>query len=152
MGKTIDRKTRFWAKVDKSGDCWIWTANCTSGGYGQFQYSYKQPRQAHRVAWELELGPVPIGLDVLHHCDNPPCCRPDHLFLGTDADNVADRTRKGRTAKGSQNAGAKLTEQQVLEIRESTATARIVALKYGICLNHVYVIRNRGKWAWLEQR
>jgi hypothetical protein len=91
---------RFWSKVDRSGECWMWVASLASTGYGQF---YDKPRRrtpigAHRVAWELANGPIPAGLQVLHRCDNPPCVRPDHLFIGTVSDNMRDMYAKGRRA------------------------------------------------------
>lgn len=91
----------FWLDVDLNGplvrpdlgECWIWTG--ARMRYGYFQYG-KKLIGAHRVAWELRNGPIPDGLYVLHRCDNPPCVRPDHLFLGTAADNTADMVAKGR--------------------------------------------------------
>jgi hypothetical protein len=90
---------RFWSKVDKGGDCWVWTASLDRKGYGQIAITAngsKRPRGAHRVAWELTHGPIPSGLCVCHRCDNPRCVRPDHLFLGTVGDNNRDMWRKGR--------------------------------------------------------
>lgn len=86
---------RFWARVDKSGDCWIWTASRYRRGYGQAYFEGRY-YTAHRLAYTLTFGPVPMGICVCHHCDNPPCCNPAHLFLGTDADNMRDRDAKGR--------------------------------------------------------
>jgi hypothetical protein len=137
---------RFWAKVDKTGDCWLWTARLSRDGYGQFRTGgVGTPNaRAHRVAWALAYGAIPEGLLVLHRCDNPRCVRPEHLFLGTSADNVADRNAKGRqatgarlnipcdrgrghrnprythpetTARGERNGHARFTAEQVLEIR-----------------------------------
>lgn len=87
---------RFWPKVNVGSDdeCWEWTA-ATWGGYGQFGKSGRSYR-SHRVAWVIDRGPIPPGLVVCHHCDNPPCCNPAHLFLGTIGDNNADRDAKGR--------------------------------------------------------
>lgn len=85
---------RFWPHVAKSAGCWEWTGSRHRNGYGQFYY--RGPAMAHRVSWELANGPVPDGMLVCHRCDNPPCVRPDHLFLGTQADNLVDMVSKGR--------------------------------------------------------
>jgi len=88
---------RFWKKVDKSdgqgpkGQCWQWIASKDTCGYGLLK-----PTSAHRVSWEIHNGPIPDSLSVLHRCDNPPCVRPEHLFLGTQKDNMQDRLAKGR--------------------------------------------------------
>jgi len=95
---------RFWAKVDKAsglgpqGTCWEWQASLNSDGYGNIGIEQMTDR-AHRLSWRLHYGPIPDGLSVLHKCDNPPCVRPDHLFLGTQADNVHDMQAKGRDRK-----------------------------------------------------
>lgn len=87
---------RFWAKVDKGDGCWEWTGGRANRGYGHVEPVRGQNRSAHRVSWELTNGPIPDGLWVLHRCDNPPCVRPSHLFLGTHADNMRDMEAKGR--------------------------------------------------------
>jgi hypothetical protein len=89
----------FWKKVDKSGDCWIWTANRLPKGYGLFGRQYwdeMHTQLAHRWAWFLTHGDLPHDLLVCHRCDNPPCVRPEHLFLGTSKDNNRDRAGKWR--------------------------------------------------------
>lgn len=86
---------RFWSHVDKSGECWVWTARKTTKGYGHFSYGGKN-RRAHRFAWLITKGHIPNGLFVCHHCDNPSCVRPSHLFLGTHTDNMRDCAKKGR--------------------------------------------------------
>lgn len=86
---------RFWRRVKKTDGCWEWTGGLLSSGYGAcFVGAYSTG--AHRVSWELANGPIPDGLWVLHHCDNRPCVRPDHLFLGTVLDNNRDAIAKGR--------------------------------------------------------
>lgn len=87
---------RFWPKVDVSGDCWVWTACRDSRGYGRMSYPGRGSERAHRIAWELAYGDVPTGMCVLHHCDNPRCVRPEHLFLGDRDANNKDKVAKGR--------------------------------------------------------
>ena len=86
---------RFWAKVCKTNGCWTWTASKNPHGYGQIRLSGKLTL-AHRVSWTIHNGVIPEGLFVLHICDNPPCVRPDHLFLGTQKDNIRDAVAKKR--------------------------------------------------------
>jgi hypothetical protein len=103
-------EARFWSKVDKSGGpdaCWLWTARKAKTGYGNFKVGGEMTR-AHRVSWTITNGPIPHdgsyhGICVCHKCDVKLCCNPSHLFLGTNADNVADRGAKGRTASGDKS-------------------------------------------------
>lgn len=89
----------FWARVDKSGDCWPWLGRKNKKGYGKFQATY-----AHRYSWGLSNGsPAPDDIQILHSCDNPPCVRPDHLFPGTAQDNSDDMMAKGRSASGDKS-------------------------------------------------
>jgi hypothetical protein len=125
---------RFHKRLDKTpgqgpeGTCWVWKGSRYVYGYGSLSVDGRLTR-THRIAWELANGPIPEGMKVLHKCDNPPCCNPEHLFIGTDADNVADKIEKGRgpdmkavslyrqNPAGERNGMAKLTDKEVLEIR-----------------------------------
>jgi hypothetical protein len=90
---------RFWSRVkkNKGNGCWTWTGSChTNWGYGQVRVENRKTKMVHRISWEMENGPIPEGMKVLHKCDNPPCIRPSHLFLGTQSDNMQDCSRKSR--------------------------------------------------------
>ena len=112
--------TRFWDKVevDPKTGCWVWTGGSIALGYGVLM-RHGTSRLAHRLSAADFYGPIPDGLCALHHCDNPPCVWPKHLYIGTRQDNMDDRMKRGKNnpAKGARNAGAKLTEQAVLSIR-----------------------------------
>lgn len=136
----------FWAKADRSGGpaaCWQWKGSTNADGYGRLRRG-RGTQRAHRVAWLLTRGEIPAGSLVCHHCDNPPCVNPAHLFLGTIQDNTADKVAKGRQAKGrayvflrgEDHARAKLTDEIVLEARRRYAaggvTYRELASEFGV--------------------
>lgn len=130
---------RFWEKVDRTGDCWEWQSTINRGGYGQFTASGDgQKIAAHRMAWELTHGVIPEGAMVCHRCDNPRCCNPDHLFLGTARTNLEDMVRKGRSLKGHRNPQCKLTPEQVQEIRDNPQISlRQFAQRFGVAKSTV---------------
>ena len=154
-------KDRFWPKVDKRGpdECWEWTACYNEYGYGMIAKGGKDGgmERAHLVSWEIHNGPIPDGLCVLHHCDNPHCVNPRHLFLGTKKDNVHDMSEKGRRslanrARGEHHGSAKLTEKKVRRIRlllSRRCSQRYIARLFHISQTNVSAINRRDIWAWL---
>jgi len=175
---TAQDRARFWQKVcrDKPDECWNWLASQQPGGYGQFWLRDKMLR-AHRVAWTIERGPIPEWASVLHRCDNVRCCNSRHLFLGTQKENLRDRTQKGRIraperlepayvrdprwqcgqadfVRGELNGRAKLTAPQVRAIRAEyacgTTTEQDIALRYAVTPGQIDRIINRKSWSHLH--
>lgn len=145
----------FWAHVAVGSDsaCWEWGGHRQRKGYGTAGLL----GLAHRVAWQVSCGAIPDGLCVLHHCDNPPCCNPAHLFLGTVQDNNADRDKKGRcragAKRGEENPMSKLTEAGVRCIRELAKqgkTANEIARRMKMSRQQINRIIRRERWAWLN--
>lgn len=140
---------RFWEKVDRRGpdECWPWNGATAAFGHGCI-YGDDRKLLAHRVSYELNVGPIPSGIWVLHRCDNPPCINPSHLFLGTPADNMADMAAKGRKTwvAGEVCWNAKLTPDDVIKIRESHLLQSEIAAQFGIAQSLVSKIRNRRAW------
>lgn len=139
---------RFWCKVDKSAGpdaCWPWQGAITSHGYGCFKYG---PRivGAHKVAYLLAKGEVPAGMEIMHSCDNRPCCNPEHLSLGTRQDNVADKVRKGRSAKHSKKNT--LNPEAVREIRRlrGIEPSGSLAKRFNVEQPHIINVWNRKVW------
>ncbi len=162
---------RFWKKIDKDGPipahcpalgpCWLWMDSRDRSDVNHYgcvylchPYHVPQAIYAHRLSWEIHHGPIPTGLFVLHHCDNPPCTNPAHLWLGTNADNMRDMTAKGRQARGAGNGQAKLTEAQVREIRrchlQGAATYSTLARTFGVSIAGIEAIMLRKNWAWVK--
>lgn len=142
----------FWIKVKKTNYCWEWIASKDQCGYGMFGFEGKIHR-AHRVSWRLKYGQIPAGLKICHTCDNPSCVNPNHLFLGTQADNVADCIQKGRDNCGiniGENHGnARLTWKIVEEIRSNVANgAKQIdeAKRVGVTSDHIYRIIHNKRW------
>lgn len=143
---------RLRERVDRSGGpdaCWPWLGAINSHGYGTIRERCKS-KGAHVIAFRAEHGEVPVGLMVLHHCDNRRCCNPTHLFLGTNAENTADRVRKGRSACGSRIARAKITASQAALIRHLSACGvrgRLLGGLFGVSQTAVSSIARAKTWA-----
>jgi hypothetical protein len=125
----------FWVNVRGENECWLWLRPLNKWGYGRYRVGNFQA-MAHRVAYELTTGKNIDGYVAMHICDNPSCCNPNHLVLGTHADNQADKYKKNRQAKGETNGQSLLTEKQVIEARQKykprVVTYEILAKEYGV--------------------
>jgi hypothetical protein len=133
---------RFWNRIDRTGPCWLWTGGLASNGYGQVWRDGKNGR-AHRIAWELTHGPIPPGLHVCHTCDVRHCARPDHLFLGTCADNMADRDGKGRGAR--RNKPALVIDVEAVRSRHAAGESqRSIGRSLGVSQSSISHIVNRA--------
>lgn len=154
----LDFATRFWAKVRKTADCWLWTGHRDRHGYGRVWLDTRRIQFAHRIAWELTNGSIADGLCCLHRCDEPACCRIDHLFLGTRVDNMHDMWAKGRGRKlsggqGKANPRAKLSEADVREIRAMAVTGVSgldIANRFGVTASAVSLIVRGKNWSSFE--
>ena len=154
-----DRDEFFWSRVAKTDSCWLWTGAKAPLGYGQLPLRFRPLYTAHRLSWEINIGPIPRGMFVCHNCpggDNPSCVNPAHLFLGTHAENMKDMAQKGRAKSGGvygEGSGrAKLTEQQVLEILGRCGTGEShgrIAQDYGVTRSSITLINTRKNWKHL---
>jgi hypothetical protein len=148
---------RFFARVERRGenDCWPWTGRLDENGYGVFDVD-NRPNIASRVSLEIHLGKkLPAHIFACHHCDNPPCVNPEHLFPGTQQQNMKDAGRKGRVGGNHGRLGtcintSKLNEEKVIEIKRSQDPAKLIAEKYGVSATAIRLIRNGKNWGWLN--
>ncbi len=145
---------RFLGKIKQGKDteCWEWTCN-KRGGYGRFKVEGKL-YTATRLMWRLSRGTDPMGHLICHTCDNPSCCNPAHLFLGTDADNNADKEQKarGKHPVGKDNGLAKLSEEDVINIFTSSGSNRVLAKKYHVTDVAISCIRHRKTWTHITDK
>ncbi len=150
--RTETLKVRFWLKVRKTDGCWHWVGSKFWSGYGEF-WNGKRKIRAHRFSYETEIGVIPSGLCVLHRCDNPSCVRPDHLFVGTRADNIKDMIDKRRDRmRGEQHGSAKLTGKEILLIRKDQRTYREIGKNFGVSKVHVSLIKSGKRWGHVHPK
>lgn len=157
---TTNDIARFWTKVDRSGECWLWTAGKNGKGYGKFNIGYTR-FYAHRFAFELAYDSIPEGMVVCHHCDTPSCVRPDHLFIGTQGDNLQDMSAKKRHGshthpeqrRGEKNGFSKLNADQVREIRARVAAGesrRLLSMEFETTQTNISNIVLRINWKHID--
>ena len=146
MELTEEQKKRFWAKVDKTDSCWLWTGSILRNGYGQVCFNNKM-YMSHRISWLLAGNTFPDGHVIRHKCRSRHCVNPEHLETGTHAENMADKVRDGTDNRGEKCCNAKLTATQVLEIRErATESQRNLAKEYGIARSTIFDIVKKHTW------
>lgn len=138
---------RFFSKVTVAAGCWLWNAAKSKHGYGSFCVLGKTFR-AHRISWVIKNGDILDNLFVLHKCDNPSCVNPEHLFLGTQKDNIIDCVNKGRNARGNVHPKSKLTNEQVLKIKalKNKCTAIAIARIFGVDRSTINQIHRGQIW------
>lgn len=136
----LERKLAQYARASDDG-CLLWTGVMNRGGYGRLLWQGRY-HSAHRLAYEVAIGPIPEGMKVLHRCNAPSCIKADHLLLGTNADKVA----MAQMAKGQRNGASKLTVEQVLAIRAARGSHRKIAAEFSVSHQNVGLIRRRQSW------
>src|SRR5689334_20585995 len=163
-----DPELKFWVSVKSSRDgCWEWQGRLNCDGYGEFYVQHDRAAKAikwlaHRFSWFLHFGDIPRGMGVLHKCDNRPCIRPDHLFIGSRSVNALDMVAKNRHVKGERVGASKVTAEQVIDLRrEFVALPRVgskcapntvmaLAARFGISQSTLYTIVNRKQWVHVD--
>ena len=143
---------RFWDKVQKTDGCWLWTGSVERNGYARMEVRLDERELVHRIAWALIHGPIPDNMCVLHRCDVRHCVNPAHLFLGTKGENNTDRRDKGRNddRRVPKNPLAKLTDEQVIEIRNATLGSRALAKLYPVSARTIRKLRSGFGWKHLN--
>lgn len=149
----MDINQTFWIRVQKTSSCWIWTGVKDIDGYGLAKFYFSREKRAHRLSYEIHFGTIPRGMHVLHKCDNPSCVSPEHIFLGTNIDNIRDMVKKGRNAKGFTNGRgmAKLTNEDIISIRDllKEKTQKEVAAIFGMSYSCINGIKTGRSWRHL---
>lgn len=158
--KIIPLEQRFWSKVDKRGpdECWMWTGGVMRSGYGGIGKGGRREGIAytHRLSWELNVGPIPQGMHILHCCDlryatgdttYRRCVNPSHLRLGTNVENISDMVKLKRHQHGETSGNAKLSEASVRAIRASSEPHLVLARRYGVSRGCIGLVLAVKRWA-----
>lgn len=147
--RPAEERLKKYIVIDSETGCHNWTGAKDKAGYGRIRVDGKWVR-VHRLAYEQHMGQkIPEGMCVLHECDNPPCCNPEHLCIGTNQDNMNDKVRKGRQSrlKGEKNGRSELAYGQVIEIRDSSKTLKQLSEEYGVSFGQIGKIKRRERWS-----
>lgn len=147
-GRTMLERLEYFSVPEPNSGCRLWLGATDAAGYGKIRH-YGPMAAAHRVSWQIAFGPIPNGLIICHKCDVPACINPAHLFLGTHADNAADRDIKGRriAPRGERNPLSKLTAAEVRSIRLDARRQADIAFDFGIGQAHVSAIKRGAVWS-----
>lgn len=157
-GHTLDWHERFWSKVNRSSGCWEWAGRVDEDGYGRMKVGGIFYR-AHRLSFEIANGPIAAGVHICHHCDNPRCVRPDHLYAGspqTNRQDTVDRKRAYRwhgRRRGEKNPASKLTEKDVLEVHRLRTQGRSIqkiADQYRVSARAITDVLSGATWSHLH--
>ena len=150
MTSLFVEKERIEKKVERipEGGCWVWMGTTTVRGYGQLIKDTKK-LSAHRASYEAFVGPIPKGMNVCHTCDNVSCVNPNHLFLGTQKQNLQDMARKGRSTRGEKNPSSKLTKEQVKQIRMMDETCSFISKIFNVSVSAISAIKRKERWSYV---
>lgn len=147
----LDRMQDILRTFTDPAACWDWPQSTNASGYGIITVRHSHRTLAHRAAWEVVNGPIPDGLSVLHRCDRTICINAiNHLFLGTQADNMRDMIGKDRGNRGERHGNSRLTDDIVRSIRAATGTQDAIAERFGVARSNVSIIRARITWRHIE--
>jgi len=151
LTNTIADKILKNSMPEPNSGCWLWFGNANRAGYG-LVYNTAMARQelAHRASYKCFKGGLDQKLRVCHSCDMPACVNPDHLWIGTDADNVNDKVRKGRAMRGTAVPSSRLTENEVAQIRRMGGSQQEIADRFGVCQMTISKIKRGETWRHVE--
>ena len=143
-GRSASETIMAYSMPEPNSGCWIWLG--AANRYGMTRYRGIQFR-AHRLSWLTFRGSIPGGLGVLHKCDNSLCVNPDHLFLGTQRDNIHDMIKKGRSGNGEHHPHTRLTREDVLYIRSSDERTSLLSKKFNVSMSNINAIKRKVRWS-----